>query len=297
MSTWFLYPNTDTAISICRLWSVPREASGRRPRLIVQRPSRSIWARRAGFQLDGLPPPLRVSFSVGQARSSRLDHRGIDDLPAYRQPAFRLQQRIEQGKQSFRRTGPRELLAIEPDRLGVGDRVVQCQPDKPHERQPVLQLIFGLVVRQCVQRLQYHNLEHQHRVIGRSAAPCSSQGQAFSRSDRDSAASRSPRNTSKSITCASRSNGSPAADNAFRRSSPSKKPGCPATADPPYPPSWIGYSLRKCQWFLEPSNSAQPCSDRSTVGTSAVCGAYGVAFRGSGWWDQSGWMTPTKINR
>src|SRR5262249_11333282 len=36
--------------------------------------------------------------------------------------------------------------------------------------------------------------------------------------------------------CASRSSGSPAADNAFSRSSPCKTPGCPATADPPHPP-------------------------------------------------------------
>jgi hypothetical protein len=36
---------------------------------------------------------------------------------------------------------------------------------------------------------------------------------------------------------ASRSNGSPAADKAFNRSSPSKNPGCPAILDPPHPPS------------------------------------------------------------
>src|SRR5262249_37229172 len=58
-----------------------------------------------------------VLLGLGQARSSCLDHRGIDDLPAHRQPALRLQQRIEPGKQPFRRAGPRQLLAIQPDRL------------------------------------------------------------------------------------------------------------------------------------------------------------------------------------
>jgi len=40
---------------------------------------------------------------------------------------------------------------------------------------------------------------------------------------------------SKSITCGSRSSGSPAADNAFSRSSLSKNPGCPAIAHPHSP--------------------------------------------------------------
>jgi hypothetical protein len=61
------------------------------------------------------------------------------------------------------------------------------------------------------------------------------------------------------MTCASRSRGSPAADNAFSRS-PSKKPDWPATADPPIPLSWIAYSSRKCQWFLEPSEREQRCA-------------------------------------
>jgi hypothetical protein len=38
------------------------------------------------------------------------------------------------------------------------------------------------------------------------------------------------------MTCTSRSSGSPAADNAFSRSSPSKKTGYPAIADPAHPP-------------------------------------------------------------
>jgi hypothetical protein len=31
-------------------------------------------------------------------------------------------------------TGTRQVLAIEPDRLGLGHRIVQCQPDKPRNK-------------------------------------------------------------------------------------------------------------------------------------------------------------------
>ena len=106
---------------------------------------------------------------MGQPRPARLDHRRIDDLAAHRQPAFGAQQRVKPREQLLRRTRPRQLLAIEPDRFGVRHRVMHGQPDKPHERQPILQLILGLVVGQRVQRLQNQHLEHQYRVIGRSS--------------------------------------------------------------------------------------------------------------------------------
>ncbi len=40
--------------------------------------------------------------------------------------------------------GPHQLLAVKPNRLGVRDGIMKGQPDKPHQRQPVLQRIFGL---------------------------------------------------------------------------------------------------------------------------------------------------------
>ena len=46
-------------------------ASRLRPRLMVQRPSRSICARRAGFHSAGTPPPLIVSFSAWVSRGRR----------------------------------------------------------------------------------------------------------------------------------------------------------------------------------------------------------------------------------
>ena len=66
---------------------------------------------------------------------------------------------IKQGEQPRARF--RQCLAVEPQRFGVGHRVLQPQPDKgapepsrrAHERKPVAQLIFHLVVRQLVKRL------------------------------------------------------------------------------------------------------------------------------------------------
>jgi len=43
---------------------------------------------------------------------------------------------------------------------------VQGQADKAHEAQPVAQLIFGLIVRQRVERLQHQDAQHQRRVVG-----------------------------------------------------------------------------------------------------------------------------------
>jgi hypothetical protein len=109
------------------------------PRLMVQRPSRSICARRR-LPIGRCAAALdRVLLRLGQSRPARLDHRRVDDLPAHRQPALGPQQRVEPRKQLLRRAGSRQLLAEEPDRLGVRHRVVQAQLDKPHKRQPVLQ--------------------------------------------------------------------------------------------------------------------------------------------------------------
>ena len=47
---------------------------------------------------------------------------------------------------------------------------MQRQPDEAHERQPVAELVLGLVVGQRVERLQHQDAEHQHRIVGRPAA-------------------------------------------------------------------------------------------------------------------------------
>jgi hypothetical protein len=79
----------------------------------------------------------RLLHGPGQPWPARLDHRRVDDLPAHRQPALLAQQRVELCKQPFDDAGSGQLLAVEPNRLGVRHRVVQRQPDKPHERPPV----------------------------------------------------------------------------------------------------------------------------------------------------------------
>ncbi len=124
--------------------------------------------------------------------------------------------------------GPRQRFAKEPDRVGVRHRVVQGQADKPHKRQPVLQLIFGLVVGQRVQGLQHQHLEHEHRVGWRPSAlgPIRARQRLF----------QTLATQFEIDDLRSRSSGSPAADHALVRSSPSKNPGCPATANPPHPP-------------------------------------------------------------
>src|SRR5262249_5215141 len=90
------------------------------------------------------------------------------------------------------------------------------------------------------------------RVVRRDDEPAAA-GDPLLRSERDSAALSSSRKTSKSTTSDSRSNGSPAADSAFSRSSPSKNPGCPAIADPRVP-SDIESAIRPKRYrFLEAS--------------------------------------------
>jgi len=38
----------------------------------------------------------------------------------------------------------------------------QAEPDKPHERQPIADLVFDLLVGQVIERLLHQNLEHHH---------------------------------------------------------------------------------------------------------------------------------------
>lgn len=61
------------------------------------------------------------------------------------------------------------MLPEQPDRLGVRHPVSEPQPEEAHERQPILDLELGLVVRQAVERLQNHDLEHHHRIVRRPA--------------------------------------------------------------------------------------------------------------------------------
>src|SRR6516162_633902 len=61
-----------------------------------------------------------------------------------------MQPPVEPLKQPCQRAAAGQLFAEQPDRFGVRHRVVQRQADEAHEREPVAQLILGLLVRQRV---------------------------------------------------------------------------------------------------------------------------------------------------
>jgi hypothetical protein len=52
---------------------------------------------------------------------------------------------VEQPEQHFYLAGLRQRVAVEPYRLGIGHPVPESKPHKPHERQPIADLILDLV--------------------------------------------------------------------------------------------------------------------------------------------------------
>ena len=70
---------------------------------------------------------------------------------------------VETGEQIVDGTSTDQAFAEQPDRLGVRHLLRQGKAQKPHERQPVLNDKFGLIIGEIVERLQHHDLEHQHR--------------------------------------------------------------------------------------------------------------------------------------
>src|ERR1700716_2029368 len=77
---------------------------------------------------------------------------------------------VKQIEQLFHRTRLRQRLAIEPQGLGVGNRILESQAEKPHEREAVAKLVFRLIVRKIVERLQHQRLEDHHFIPW--LAPC-----------------------------------------------------------------------------------------------------------------------------
>src|ERR1700704_5761469 len=57
-----------------------------------------------------------------------------------------------------------KLLAEQPDRRGIGNAVLDAQPQKLRERQPITCLILHLLVRKIVERLQNQHPKHHDRV-------------------------------------------------------------------------------------------------------------------------------------
>jgi hypothetical protein len=99
----------------------------------VHRPSRSIYRARAFDQPSGMPPSRRVCLSSLVSRGRRASTNGcINDLPAHGQETALGQHCVEAREQLRQRARARQLFAVEPDRLGVGHRILQRQADEAH---------------------------------------------------------------------------------------------------------------------------------------------------------------------
>src|SRR4030043_682702 len=59
-----------------------------------------------------------------------------------------------------------QLLPKQPEGLGIRNVISQRQIQKPHKRETIPNLKLRLLVRQIVQRLKNHHLDHQHDVKG-----------------------------------------------------------------------------------------------------------------------------------
>ena len=100
----------------------------------------------------------------------RRHDRGVDDLTAHRQEAFRPERLVKAPEQAINSVGLLQRLAERPDRVGVWNPIGQSQPEEAHEGQPVLDQKLRALVRQRVHRLKDQSLEHQHMIEGRPAA-------------------------------------------------------------------------------------------------------------------------------
>ena len=65
---------------------------------------------------------------------------------------------VEAVEQLLDQPGLGQLLPEQPQRRGVRNTVLDREPQKARERQPVAHLIFHLLVRQIVERLQHQHL-------------------------------------------------------------------------------------------------------------------------------------------
>ena len=108
-------------------------------------------------------PQLVVLVTTVPLRRHQHDT-GVDHLPATRNVALGRKMLVKTLKQFFDQPGLGQLLAEQPQRRGVRNAVLDRKPQKARERQPVAHLIFQLLVRQIVERLQNQHPEHQHGI-------------------------------------------------------------------------------------------------------------------------------------
>ena len=140
----------------------------------VQRASVSFCAASGGFVGPDLVGRLarldRVLLRRGVALLGRGHQRGIDDLPAHGEIAALLELAVEVGEQHVERTRLGQLLAEQPDRVGIGRRRAKIEAEEAQPAQPVPDQILHPRVGYIVLRRQHQHLEHRHRIIGRATA-------------------------------------------------------------------------------------------------------------------------------
>ena len=122
------------------------------------------------------PSGLDLGLLSGCVALTRRRHQGrIDDLARHRDVTGRPECRIEAGKQHLDgrlalKHGPCQPLAEEPDRACVRLAITKPEPQKAHERQPVIDEVLRPLVGEPVRGLDHQHLEHHHR-IERGSAP------------------------------------------------------------------------------------------------------------------------------
>jgi hypothetical protein len=84
--------------------------------------------------------------------------------PAARNVALRLQMLAKALEQLLNQAGLRKCLSEQPQRRVVRNAVLDAEPQKPRERQPVARLILDLFVRQIVKRSPHQHPKHHHDV-------------------------------------------------------------------------------------------------------------------------------------
>ena len=67
-------------------------------------------------------------------------------------------------KQGFDDLRLRQGFTKQPDGLGIGNALIQIEPQEPHEGQSIADLIFGLVIGQIIEALEDEDFEHQHGI-------------------------------------------------------------------------------------------------------------------------------------
>ena len=75
----------------------------------------------------------RFLLILGVALPQHRNYRGVDDLPRHSHIASRLQMHVKAREQLFDRAGLGQLLAKQPYRLGVRNRVLKFESEKAYE--------------------------------------------------------------------------------------------------------------------------------------------------------------------